>query len=55
VQVLVGFVLASVGTVLGTFVAWAAIGPQLGSEGWKARPTGGRARAPTLQGGGDDA
>ena len=48
---LVGFGLASLGTVLGTFVAWAAFGPQLGSEGWKARPPGGRARAPVLQAG----
>ncbi len=52
---LVGFGLASLGTVLGTFVAWAAFGPQLGSEGWKARPPGGRARAAVLQGGGNEA
>ena len=36
VQVLVGFGIASLGTVLGTFVAYAAFKTRLGADGWKA-------------------
>ncbi|KAK9830994.1 hypothetical protein WJX81_006626 [Elliptochloris bilobata] len=35
VQVLVGFAIASAGTVLGTLAAFAIFGPQLGADGWK--------------------
>lgn len=38
VQVLVGFGIASLGTVLGTFVAYATFKAHLGADGWKASP-----------------
>ena len=38
VQVLVGFGIASLGTILGTFVAYATFKTHLGADGWKASP-----------------
>lgn len=38
VQVLVGFGIASLGTVLGTFIAYATFKTHLGADGWKVSP-----------------
>ena len=35
--VFVAFCVASVATIVGTLVAWALVGSQLGQEGWKVR------------------